>query len=112
LVVINVTATVETGSVPVLTIVAGTFLSRSIAIDHNNLSGSVFALKFPFLLLTEVVLAVNYHIPLFLGHFYLGCSLLELDKVDEAIKHLQTAFELGKKDPSSYYDDTIPSKLR
>jgi len=38
--------------------------------------------------------------------------LLELDKVDEAIKHLQTAFELGKKDPSSYYDDTIPSKLR
>jgi hypothetical protein len=46
------------------------------------------------------------------GHFYLGSSLLELDKVDEAIKHLQTAFELGKKDPSSYYDDTIPSKLR
>ena len=41
------------------------------------------------------------------GHFYLGTSLLELDKLDEAIKHLQTAFELAKKDPSSYYDDTI-----
>lgn len=46
------------------------------------------------------------------GHFYLGSSLLELDKLDEAIKHLQTAFELAKKDPSSYYDDTISSKLR
>merc|ERR1712142_240104 len=46
------------------------------------------------------------------GHFYLGTSLLELDKLDEAIKHLQTAFELAKKDPSSYYDDTISSKLR
>jgi hypothetical protein len=38
--------------------------------------------------------------------------LLELDKVDEAVKHLQTAYELAKKNPSSYYDDTIPSKLR
>merc|ERR1719310_2298342 len=46
------------------------------------------------------------------GHFYLGSSLLELEKLDEAIKHLQTAFELAKKDPSSYYDDTISSKLR
>merc|ERR1711915_594447 len=46
------------------------------------------------------------------GHFYLGTSLLELDKLDEAIKHLQTAFELAKKDPGSYYDDTIASKLR
>merc|ERR1719206_1546658 len=46
------------------------------------------------------------------GHFYLGTSLLELDKLDEAIKHLQTAFELAKKDPGSYYDDTISSKLR
>ena len=46
------------------------------------------------------------------GHFYLGTSLLELEKLDEAIKHLQTAFELAKKDPSSYYDDTISSKLR
>lgn len=46
------------------------------------------------------------------GHFYLGSCLLELDKVDEAIKHLQTAYELVKKDPGSYYDDTIPSKLR
>ena len=46
------------------------------------------------------------------GHFYLGTSLLEMDKLDEAIKHLQTAFELAKKDPSSYYDDTISSKLR
>jgi len=46
------------------------------------------------------------------GHFYLGTSLLELDKLDESIKHLQTAFELAKKDPSSYYDDTISSKLR
>ena len=46
------------------------------------------------------------------GHFYLGTSLLELDRLDEAIKHLQTAFELAKKDPSSYYDDTISSKLR
>ena len=46
------------------------------------------------------------------GHFYLGTSLLELDKLDEAIKHLQTAFELAKKDPSSYSDDTISSKLR
>ena len=34
---------------------------------------------------------------LFLGHFYLGSSLLELDKIDESIKHLQTAFELAKK---------------
>ena len=46
------------------------------------------------------------------GHFYLGTSLLELDKLDEAIKHLQLAFEMAKKDPSSYYDDTISSKLR
>jgi len=46
------------------------------------------------------------------GHFYLGSSLLELEKIDEAIKHLQTAFELAKKDPGSYYDDTIASKLR
>jgi len=46
------------------------------------------------------------------GHFYLGSSLLELEKIDEAIKHLQTAFELAKKDPGSYYDDTISSKLR
>merc|ERR1712112_180365 len=46
------------------------------------------------------------------GHFYLGTSLLELDKLDESIKHLQTAFELAKKDPGSYYDDTISSKLR
>merc|ERR1712200_324361 len=46
------------------------------------------------------------------GHFYLGTSLLEMDKLDEAIKHLQTAFELAKKDPGSYYDDTISSKLR
>ena len=46
------------------------------------------------------------------GHFYLGSSLLELEKLDEAIQHLQTAFELAKKDPSSYYDDTISSKLR
>jgi len=46
------------------------------------------------------------------GHFYLGSSLLELDKTDESIKHLQTAFELAKKDPGSYYDDTIASKLR
>jgi len=46
------------------------------------------------------------------GHFYLGGSLLELEKIDEAIKHLQTAFELAKKDPGSYYDDTISSKLR
>merc|ERR1711974_268785 len=43
---------------------------------------------------------------------YLGTSLLEMDKLDEAIKHLQTAFELAKKDPGSYYDDTISSKLR
>lgn len=46
------------------------------------------------------------------GHFYLGSSLLELDKIDESIKHLQTAFELAKKDPGSYYDDTIAGKLR
>ena len=46
------------------------------------------------------------------GHFYLGTALLELDKLDEAIKHLQLAFELAKKDPSSYYDDTISSRLR
>lgn len=46
------------------------------------------------------------------GHFYLGSSLLELEKTDESIKHLQTAFELAKKDPGSYYDDTIASKLR
>lgn len=46
------------------------------------------------------------------GHFYLGTSLLELDKLDEAIKHLQSAYELAKKDPGSYYDDTISSKLR
>merc|ERR1719414_11087 len=46
------------------------------------------------------------------GHFYLGSSLLEMEKIDEAIKHLQTAFELAKKDPGSYYDDTISSKLR
>jgi len=46
------------------------------------------------------------------GHFYLGSSLLELDKIDDSIKHLQTAFELAKKDPGSYYDDTIASKLR
>ena len=46
------------------------------------------------------------------GHLYLGTSLLELDKLDEAIKHLQLAFEMAKKDPSSYYDDTISSKLR
>lgn len=46
------------------------------------------------------------------GHFYLGSSLLELEKVDDSIKHLQTAFELAKKDSGSYYDDTIASKLR
>lgn len=32
------------------------------------------------------------------GHFYLGSSLIELDKIDESIKHLQTAFELAKKE--------------
>eukprot|EP00088_Acartia_fossae_P003810 TRINITY_DN11635_c0_g1_i1.p1 TRINITY_DN11635_c0_g1~~TRINITY_DN11635_c0_g1_i1.p1 ORF type:complete len:290 (-),score=69.18 TRINITY_DN11635_c0_g1_i1:155-1024(-) len=46
------------------------------------------------------------------GHFYLGTALLELDKVDEAILHLQTAYEFTKKDPGSYYDDTISSKIR
>lgn len=46
------------------------------------------------------------------GHFYLGSSLLEMDKLDEAIKHLQTAHELARKEPGSYYDDTIASKLR
>jgi len=46
------------------------------------------------------------------GHFYLGSSLLELEKIDDSIKHLQTAFELAKKDSGSYYDDTIASKLR
>ncbi len=37
-------------------------------------------------------------IKLFSGHFYLGTALLELDKLDEAILHLQTAFELTKKE--------------
>jgi len=46
------------------------------------------------------------------GHFYLGSALLELDKVDEAILHLQSAYEFTKKDPGSYYDDTIASKIR
>ena len=53
-----------------------------------------------------------FSLSLFAGHFYLGSCLLELDKVDESLKHLQTAFELAKKDPGSYYDDTSPSKLR
>jgi len=46
------------------------------------------------------------------GHFYLGTALLEMDKLDESISHLGTALELAKKDPGSYYDDTICSKLR
>lgn len=46
------------------------------------------------------------------GHFYLGTALLELEKVDEAILHLQSAYEFTKKDPGSYYDDTIASKIR
>jgi len=45
------------------------------------------------------------------GHFYLGTALLEMDKLDESISHLGTALELAKKDPGSYYDDTICSKL-
>ena len=42
----------------------------------------------------------------------IGTSLLELGKLVKAIKHLQTAFEVAKKDPGSDYDDTTSCKLR
>lgn len=45
------------------------------------------------------------------GHFFLGQALLETECYDEAIKHLQRAFDLAKEQKLNFGDD-IASQLR
>ncbi|EEB13325.1 STIP1 homology and u box-containing protein, putative [Pediculus humanus corporis] len=45
------------------------------------------------------------------GHFFLGQALLEMDSHDEAIKHLQRAYDLAKEQKLNFGDD-IGSQLR
>ncbi|KAK1119012.1 hypothetical protein K0M31_013785 [Melipona bicolor] len=39
------------------------------------------------------------------GHFFLGLALLEMELVDEAVKHLQRAVDLAKEQKLNYGDD-------
>nr|XP_022900388.1 E3 ubiquitin-protein ligase CHIP [Onthophagus taurus] len=45
------------------------------------------------------------------GHFFLGQALLETENYDEAVKHLQRAFDLSKEQKLNYGDD-IAALLR
>lgn len=45
------------------------------------------------------------------GHFFLGQSLMELEAYDEAIKHLQRAYDLAKEQKRNFGDD-IAIQLR
>uniref|UniRef100_A0A1A9VZS6 E3 ubiquitin-protein ligase CHIP n=1 Tax=Glossina brevipalpis TaxID=37001 RepID=A0A1A9VZS6_9MUSC len=45
------------------------------------------------------------------AHFFLGQCLMELEMYDEAIKHLQRAFDLSKEQKQNFGDD-ITSQLR
>lgn len=45
------------------------------------------------------------------GHFFLGQSLMEMDLLDEAIKHLQRAHDLSREQKRNFGDD-IASQLR
>ncbi|KAH8328531.1 hypothetical protein KR067_010556 [Drosophila pandora] len=45
------------------------------------------------------------------GHFFLGQGLMEIDSFDEAIKHLQRAYDLSKEQKQNFGDD-ITLQLR
>ncbi|CAK9833433.1 E3 ubiquitin-protein ligase CHIP [Anthophora retusa] len=45
------------------------------------------------------------------GHFFLGLALLEMELIDEAVKHLQRAVDLAKEQKLNYGDD-MTSVLR